>query len=88
VSIEDGVRSTDTEAITERPPQSSKPGRFTAEVVCYDDPVIITERVVVAALIAGYTDPTCRSYARTRVRCPPASQGGGDVSRDSAIQEW
>jgi site-specific recombinase XerD len=35
----------------------------TAEVVRYDDPVIITERVAVAAFIAGYTDPTRRSYA-------------------------
>ena len=35
----------------------------TAEVVRYDDPVIITERVAVAAYIAGYTDPTRRSYA-------------------------
>ena len=34
----------------------------TVEVVCYDDPVI-TERVAVAAFIAGYTDPTRRSYA-------------------------
>ena len=34
-----------------------------AEVVRYDDPVIITERVAVAAFIAGYTDPTRRSYA-------------------------
>jgi hypothetical protein len=30
----------------------------TAEVVRYDDPVIITERVAVSAFIAGYTDPT------------------------------
>ena len=35
----------------------------TAEVVRYDDPVIVTERVAVAAFIAGYTDPTRRSYA-------------------------
>lgn len=35
----------------------------TAEVVCYDDPVTITERVAVAAFIAGYTDPNRRSYA-------------------------
>jgi hypothetical protein len=35
----------------------------TAEVVRYDDPVIITERVAVSAFIAGYTDPTRRSYA-------------------------
>lgn len=35
----------------------------TVEVVRYDDPVIITERVAVAAFIAGYTDPTRRSYA-------------------------
>ena len=35
----------------------------TAEVVRYDDPVIITERVAVAAFIAGYTDPTRRSDA-------------------------
>jgi site-specific recombinase XerC len=35
----------------------------TAEVVRYYDPVIITERVAVAAFIAGYTDPTRRSYA-------------------------
>ena len=34
----------------------------TAEVVRYDDPVIITERVAVAAFIASYTDPTRRSY--------------------------
>jgi uncharacterized membrane protein YccC len=33
------------------------------EVVRYDDPAIITERVAVAAFIAGYTDPTRRSYA-------------------------
>jgi hypothetical protein len=35
----------------------------TVEVVRYDDPVIITEPVAVAAFIAGYTDPTRRSYA-------------------------
>ncbi len=35
----------------------------TAEVVRHDDPVIITERVAVAAFVAGYTDPTRRSYA-------------------------
>jgi hypothetical protein len=35
----------------------------TAEVVRSDDPVIITERVAVSAFIAGYTDPTRRSYA-------------------------
>jgi hypothetical protein len=35
----------------------------TVEVVRHDDPVIITERVAVAAFIAGYTDPTRRSYA-------------------------
>ena len=35
----------------------------TVEVVRYDDPVIITERVAVAAFIAGYTEPTRRSYA-------------------------
>ena len=29
----------------------------TVEVVRYDDPVIITERVAVAAFLAGYTDP-------------------------------
>lgn len=34
-----------------------------AELVRYDDPVIITEGVAVAAFIAGYTDPTRRSYA-------------------------
>ena len=36
---------------------------LTAEVVRYDDPAIITERVAVSAFIAGYTDPTRRSYA-------------------------
>ena len=35
----------------------------TVEVVRYDDPVVITERVAVSAFIAGYTDPTRRSYA-------------------------
>ncbi len=35
----------------------------TVEVVRYGDPVIITERVAVAAFIAGYTNPTRRSYA-------------------------
>jgi hypothetical protein len=35
----------------------------TVEVVRYDDPVIITERVAVSAFIAGYTGPTRRSYA-------------------------
>jgi integrase/recombinase XerD len=35
----------------------------TAEVVRHDDPVIITERVAVAAFIAGYIDPERRSYA-------------------------
>ncbi len=30
----------------------------TVEVVRYDDPVIITERVAVSAFIAGYTNPT------------------------------
>ena len=34
----------------------------TVEVVSYDDPTIITERVAVAAFIAGYTHPTRRSY--------------------------
>jgi integrase/recombinase XerD len=34
----------------------------TAEVVRYDDPVIITERVAVSAFIAGYTEPARRSY--------------------------
>jgi len=34
----------------------------TVEIVRYDDPTIITERVAVAAFIAGYTDPTRRSY--------------------------
>ncbi len=29
----------------------------TAEVVCDDNPVIITERVAVAGCIAGYSDP-------------------------------
>ena len=38
----------------------------TAEVVRYDDPVIITERVAVAALISGYTAPTRRSDATDR----------------------
>ena len=33
------------------------------EVVRYDDPVIIIERVAVSAFIAGYTDPARRSYA-------------------------
>jgi hypothetical protein len=40
----------------------------TVEVVRYDDPVIITERVAVSAFIAGYADPTRRSYA-TDLRC-------------------
>ncbi len=35
----------------------------TVEIVRYDDPVIITERVAVAAFIAGYSDPARRSYA-------------------------
>jgi hypothetical protein len=35
----------------------------TAEVVRDDDPVIITERVAVAAFVAAYTVPTRRSYA-------------------------
>ena len=35
----------------------------TVEVVRYDDPVIITQRVAVSAFIAGYTDPTRRSCA-------------------------
>jgi hypothetical protein len=34
----------------------------TVEIICCDDPVIVTERVAVAAFIAGYTDPTRRSY--------------------------
>ena len=34
----------------------------TIEVVRYDDPTIITERVAVAAFIAGYTNPTRQSY--------------------------
>ena len=42
---------------------TNTPTVHTAEVVRYDDPVIITERVAVAAFIAGYTDPTRRSYA-------------------------
>ena len=50
----------------------------TVEVVRYDDPVIITERVAVSAFIAGYTDPTRRSYAtddpdRTTHRSSPRS---------------
>ena len=36
----------------------------TVEVVRYDDPVIITECVAVAAFIAGYTVPTRRSLDR------------------------
>jgi Phage integrase, N-terminal SAM-like domain len=36
---------------------------LTAEVVRYDDQVILTECVAVSAFIAGYTDPTRRSYA-------------------------
>ena len=39
------------------------PAVNTVEVVRYDDPVIVTERVAVSALIAGYVDPTRRSYA-------------------------
>ena len=35
----------------------------TVEVVRYDDPVMITERVAVAAFLAGYSDPTRQSYA-------------------------
>jgi hypothetical protein len=35
----------------------------TVEVVRYDNPVMITERVAVAAFLAGYTDPTRRSHA-------------------------
>jgi hypothetical protein len=42
---------------------TNTPTVHTAEVVRYDDPVIIIERVAVAAFIAGYTDPTRRSYA-------------------------
>jgi hypothetical protein len=44
----------------------------TAEVVRYDDPVIITERVAVAAFIAGYTDPTRRRAAARMSTCAPA----------------
>ena len=40
----------------------------TVEVVRYDDLVIITERAVVA-FIAGYTDPTRRSYAADLATC-------------------
>ena len=39
------------------------PTVHTVEVVRYDGPVIVTERVAVSAFIAGYTDPTRRSYA-------------------------
>ena len=35
----------------------------TVEGVRYGDPMIIAERVAVAAFIACYTDPTRRSYA-------------------------
>lgn len=35
----------------------------TAELVRYADQLLITERVAVAAFLAGYTDPTRRSYA-------------------------
>ena len=35
----------------------------TIEVVRYDDPVIVTERVAVSAFIAGNADPTRKSYA-------------------------
>lgn len=35
----------------------------TVVVVRFDDPVIITERVAVSVFIAGYADPTRRSYA-------------------------
>ena len=34
-----------------------------AEPRRYDDPVLVTERVAVAAFLAGYTEPTRRSYA-------------------------
>jgi len=36
---------------------------LSGEIVCMDDPVEVTERVAVAAFIAGYSDPTRRSYA-------------------------
>ena len=39
------------------------PTVHTVEVVRYDDPVIVTERVAVSAFIAGYVDSTRRSYA-------------------------
>lgn len=35
----------------------------TAEVVCYDDPVTITERVAVSAFMAGHIDATRRCDA-------------------------
>ena len=35
----------------------------TAALVRYDDLLLVTERVAVAAFLAGYTDPTRRSYA-------------------------
>jgi hypothetical protein len=51
----------------------------TAEVVRYDDPVIITERVAVSAFIAGYTDPTrpdpTRPGAATRPICGSSPAG-------------
>ena len=33
-----------------------------AEIVRYDDPLLVTERVAVAAFLAGYTGATRRSY--------------------------
>ena len=43
----------------------------TVEAVRYDDSVIITERVAVAAFIAGCSDPTRRSYATDLRTSPP-----------------
>jgi hypothetical protein len=57
VSSEAGSRKEATMADTEATAVHS------AEVVRYDDPVIITERVAVSAFVACYTGPTRRSYA-------------------------
>jgi hypothetical protein len=51
----------------------------TVEVVRYDDPVIITERVAVAAFIAGYTDPTRRSMRPICGSLPPGVTITGSI---------
>ena len=58
----------------------------TVEVVRYDDPTIITERVAVAAFIAGYTNPTRQSYGTDLRISAGATTTASTCSRSSDWQ--